>query len=178
MLPTPAQLLQCQLQLLSLSKPSRHLPSLLKTGSTGPKGRRHCKASRGKQAKPKNHDKRGTRTNHRHAATAAHLKVVPTHWALHGSALNPDAGKFARHEELFQRSEGHSQEIRFSAQGLETTDLSIKGTKATFFIDHKKAPKGRSVTCLNSISACQSEKKNPHCCAWLTSALLAQPKPS
>jgi hypothetical protein len=122
-------------------------PPITFENSTGPKGRRRRKETRGKTSRPKQHHAHSTRANSRRQATAANLEVVPSHWALHGNAFNPDTGKLAQCKELSQSSDGahwrrgNSQEIGRLAQGLGKLDPTIKGTNTMFLFTTRRSQK-------------------------------------
>jgi hypothetical protein len=140
--------------------------------STGPKTRRIRKAPRGKPSPPKPHHNRGAHAPTKKTVSSANLETILAHWALHGNAFNPDTGQIAQCKELAKSSDGphwrrgNSQEIGRLPQGLGELDPSITGTNTYFFINHKKAPKGRKVTHLNVVSAFRPEKKDPCRVRW------------
>jgi hypothetical protein len=89
------------------------------------------------------------------------------HWALHGTAINPDTGTVAEYDELSKCSDGehwinsNAEEFARLAQGLGPGSNMPEGTNTLFFIHPSKIPSGRSATYLRIVCADRPEKAQP-----------------
>jgi hypothetical protein len=138
-------------------------PAVTFNNSTGPNGRRHCKQASTLTNKHKKN--LGTGSKSRRQDTAAHLEALPpaTHFALHGDAFNPDAGKIAKCPPKLSRcSEGDLwQQFNAEEIGSLAQDLGIAATNAMFFIPITDMPRDCKATHLQFISAYHPGKISP-----------------
>jgi len=102
--------------------------------------------------------------------TMEHLETE--HFALHGSAVNPDTQQIADYRELSQCSDGkwwmqsNREEIGRLCSGLGKDSEMPTGTETMHFIDIKDIPKGRKATYLRIVCADRPEKSNPRRVRW------------
>jgi hypothetical protein len=89
------------------------------------------------------------------------------HWALHGTAMNPDTGQIAEYDELSKCSDGaqwiqsNTEEFGRLAQGLGPDSSMPTGTDTIFFIHPRQIPNGRTTTYIRIVCADRPEKPNP-----------------
>ena len=117
-----------------------------------------CRRSNRKRRKPLKH--RAT------PGSAANVMVVPPeeswydeHWALHGTAMNPDTGQIAEYDELSRSSDGpqwiqsNTEEFGRLAQGLGPDSSISTGTNTIYFIHPREMPADRIATYLRIVCA-------------------------
>jgi hypothetical protein len=89
------------------------------------------------------------------------------HWALHGTAINPDTGQVAEYNELSKSSDGalwilsNTEEFGRLAQGLGPDSHMPHGTDTIRFIRRDQVPKGRTAAYIRVVCADRPEKTNP-----------------
>jgi hypothetical protein len=106
--------------------------------------------------------------------TAATALIIPPqsawyedHWALHGTAMNPDTGQIAEYSELSRSSDGpqwiqsNTEEFGRLAQGLGPGSSMPTGTNTLNFIHPRDMPADRIATYLRIVCADRPEKTNP-----------------
>ena len=89
------------------------------------------------------------------------------HWALHGTAINPDTGRVAEYDELSKCSEGaqwiqsNIEEFGRLAQGLGPDSAMPHGTDTIRFIHPDQMPKDRTAAYIRTVCSDRPEKTNP-----------------
>jgi hypothetical protein len=101
------------------------------------------------------------RPNPRPAAKRTILALLATtipnapggnHWALHGTAINPNSGAIAEYRELSKCSDGrhcttsNEEEVGRIFQGLGPESAILTGTNTLFFIHREQVPKHKRAT--------------------------------
>jgi hypothetical protein len=90
-----------------------------------------------------------------------------SHYAMHGTAVNPDTGGIAEYKELSTCSDGNlwqasnADEIGCMFQGLGPDSYMPTGTNTLFFIDKKDIPKNKKPAYVRVVCADRPEKTNP-----------------
>jgi hypothetical protein len=90
-----------------------------------------------------------------------------SHFAMHGTAVNPDTGGIAEYKELSTCSDGtlwqasNADKIGRMFQGLGPDSYMPTGTNTLFFIDKKDIPKNKKPTYVRVVCANRPEKTNP-----------------
>jgi hypothetical protein len=121
------------------------------------------------------------RPNPRPAAKRTILALLATtipnapggnHWALHGTAINPDTGAIAEYRELSKCRDGHhwqtsnEEEVGRMFQGLGPESAMPTGTNTLFFIDRDQVPKHKRATYIRVVCADRPEKSNTRRVRW------------
>jgi hypothetical protein len=88
------------------------------------------------------------------------------HWALHGTAINPDSGAIAEYRELSKYSDGHhwqtsnEEEVGRMFQSLGPASDMPTGTNTLFFINRDQVPKHKRATYIRVVCADRPKKSN------------------
>jgi hypothetical protein len=81
------------------------------------------------------------------------------HWAMHGTAINPDTDTTAEYKELSTCTEGpawqasNADEIGRMFQGLGVKSYMPSGTETLWFIHPSQIPKGKKPTYVRVVCA-------------------------
>jgi hypothetical protein len=95
-----------------------------------------------------------------------------SHYAMHGTAVNPNTGGITEHKELSTCSDGNlwqasnADESGHMFQGLGPDSYMPTGTNTLFFIDKKNIPKNKKLTYVRVVCANRPEKTNPKRVRW------------
>jgi hypothetical protein len=118
-------------------------------------------------APPPRRSHRPRRRPQRHVTNHAESNDTIEHWALHGTAINPDTGLVAEYDELSKSSDGAqwiqstTEEFGRLAQGLGPNSAMTHGTDTIRFIPVSQMPKGRTAAYIRTVCADRPEKPNP-----------------
>jgi hypothetical protein len=94
------------------------------------------------------------------------------HWAMHGTAINPDTTAIAEYRELSTCSDGqywqdsNADEIGRMFQGLGAKSYMPTGTNTLWFIHPSQVPKHKKATYVRVVCADRPEKYNPRRVRW------------
>jgi hypothetical protein len=128
-----------------------------------PKGNRHSQR------------KRKARANYTKQPTTHHsLECEPyeVHWAMHGTALNPDTTAIAEYRELSTCSDGKDwqdsnvDEIGRMFQGFGENSYMPTGTNTLWFVHPSQVPKHKKTTYVRVVCADRPEKSNLRRVRW------------
>jgi hypothetical protein len=106
------------------------------------------------------------------AADTLYTDSFTSHYALHGSAVNPDTGGIAEYKELSTCTDGvlwqasNADEIGRMFQGLGADSYMPTGTNTLFFIHKKDIPRNKKPTYVRVVCADRPEKTNPKRVRW------------
>jgi hypothetical protein len=135
-----------------------------------PKTKRRCQ-------QPRQTARRSPRSHKSaHALAPTTTTVYPDnftdHFAMHGTAVNPDTGGIAEYKELSTCSDGalwqasNADEIGRMFQGLGPDSYMPEGTNTLFFINKIDIPRHKKPTYIRVVCANRPEKTNPKRVRW------------
>jgi hypothetical protein len=116
--------------------------------------------------------KNATRVRKANRAIAHAIYQNQEHWAMHGTAINPDTEAIAGYNELSRCSDGalwhesNTEEIGRMFQGLGPTSNMPTGTNTLYFISPTELPKDSKPTYIRVVCADRPEKPQTRRVRW------------
>jgi hypothetical protein len=149
---------------------------------TGPTGQRRRRQAR-KTALPHPSPKGRRRSQRKRKAHANYAKQPTTHhslewdpyevhWAMHGTALNPDTTAIAEYRDLSTCLDGkywqdsNADEIGRMFQGLGENSYMPTGTNTLWFVHPSQVPKHKKAIYVRVFCADRPERSNPRRVRW------------